>query len=69
MLLVLLTTYLKDAKLGVCNYDTLEFFAGKGRLTTAFRLSGRRSAALDAVYDDVVKRKGSMNIMTDAGFV
>ncbi|CAE7872119.1 unnamed protein product [Symbiodinium sp. KB8] len=30
---------------------------------------GRRSAALDALYDGVVKRKGAMNIMTDAGFV
>ena len=50
-------------------YDTVEFFAGCGRLTTAFRMTGRRSVALDEIYDDVVKKKGSMNIMTDAGFV
>ena len=50
-------------------YDTVELFAGAARVSAAFRMIGRSSAALDDLYDGVVKRKGAMNIMTDAGFV
>ena len=67
---MLLTSWLDASQL--CQlpnqqYDAVEFFAGAGRVSAAFRMSGQSCASLDFDYDRVVKRPGAMNIHTDSG--
>ena len=72
VLLVLLTSWLDPSqlcKLPHQQYDAVEFFAGAGQVSAAFRMSGQTCASLDYDYDRVVKKPGAMNIQTDSGLV
>ena len=71
MLLVLLCANLPFANLGneAHEYDAVEFFAGVGRIAKAFRCVQKKAAAVDALYDAASSRKGSMNMLSDSGFV
>ena len=65
---VLLTSWLSSAKLGcrAQTYDVLECFAGQAMFSRTARMAKLRAAAIDIDYDEVVSRKGGMDLTTSA---
>ena len=67
--LVLLAGWLGQARLDSVEYGFVELFAGEAAVSREFRLGGHKTCALDLAYDDVVCRKGAMDLTTPAGFL
>ena len=57
-----------NAALDEVQYDFVEVFAGRARVSKVFREARKSAAALDLAYDSVVGRKGGMDLATPAGF-
>ena len=66
---MLLAGWLGPARLDNVQYSFVELFAGEAAVSSEFRAKGLSTCALDLAYDDVVLRKGAMDLTTPAGFV
>ena len=68
-MLVLMASWLPEARLDVRNYQFVEMFAGEAQVSRVFREDKKSVASLDLAYDAVVAKKGGMDLSTSAGFL
>ena len=64
---MLQVSWLETADLDRVQYDFVEVFAGKARVSKVFREARKSAASLDLDYDELTSRKGGMDLSTPAG--
>ena len=68
-MLVLMASWLPEARLDTRSYHFVELFAGEAQVSRIFREDKKSVASLDLAYDAVVAKKGGMDLSTPAGFL